>query len=116
MLGFCRIFHCAGVSAPQRVHCSFPLGIHPAGQMMARAAEKCGMAVLMAGAGTTTLMVKVAAFSGPASSRVGTVIVTDVAHASASYHAAAAVCGAERVLAPALLGLRDHGGAGEGAQ
>jgi phenylacetate-CoA ligase len=42
------------VSAPQRVHCSFPLGIHPAGQMMARAAEKCGMAVLMAGAGTTT--------------------------------------------------------------
>jgi phenylacetate-CoA ligase len=54
MLGFCRVFHCAGVSAPQRVHCSFPLGIHPAGQMMARAAEKCGMAVLMAGAGTTT--------------------------------------------------------------
>jgi phenylacetate-CoA ligase len=54
MLGFCRVFHCAGVTAPQRVHCSFPLGIHPAGQMMARAAEKCGMAVLMAGAGTTT--------------------------------------------------------------
>ncbi|HEY2185502.1 MAG TPA: AMP-binding protein [Xanthobacteraceae bacterium] len=54
MLGFCRVFHCAGVSAPQRVHCSFPLGIHPAGQMMARAAEKCGLAVLMAGAGTTT--------------------------------------------------------------
>src|ERR1700747_1685801 len=43
------------------------------------------------------------------------VIVTDVAHASASYDAAAAVCGVERVLAPALLGLRDHGGAGEGA-
>jgi phenylacetate-CoA ligase len=54
MLGFCRVFHCAGVSVPQRVHCSFPLGIHPAGQMMARAGEKCGMAVLMAGAGTTT--------------------------------------------------------------
>jgi phenylacetate-CoA ligase len=54
MLGFCRVFHCAGVSAPQRVHCAFPLGIHPAGQMMARAAEKCGLAVLMAGAGTTT--------------------------------------------------------------
>src|SRR6201988_2830793 len=46
---------------------------------------------------------------------VDAVIVTDVAHASASYDAAAAVCGAERVLAPALLGLRDHGGAGEGA-
>jgi phenylacetate-CoA ligase len=54
MLGFCRVFHCAGAGAAQRVHCSFPLGIHPAGQMMARAAEKCGMAVLMAGAGTTT--------------------------------------------------------------
>jgi phenylacetate-CoA ligase len=54
MVGFCRVFHCAGVSAPQRVHCSFPLGIHPAGQMMARAAEECGLAVLMAGAGTTT--------------------------------------------------------------
>jgi phenylacetate-CoA ligase len=54
MLGFCRVFHCAGVNAPCRVHCSFPLGIHPAGQMMARAAEKCGLAVLMAGAGTTT--------------------------------------------------------------
>jgi phenylacetate-CoA ligase len=54
MVGFCRVFHCAGVEAPQRVHCSFPLGIHPAGQMMARAAEECGLAVLMAGAGTTT--------------------------------------------------------------
>ena len=54
MLGFCRVFHCAGATPPQRVLCSFPLGIHPAGQMMARAAEKCGMAVLMAGAGTTT--------------------------------------------------------------
>jgi phenylacetate-CoA ligase len=54
MLGFSRVFHCAGVTAPQRVHCSFPLGIHPVGQMIARAAEKCGLAVLMAGAGTTT--------------------------------------------------------------
>jgi phenylacetate-CoA ligase len=54
MLGFCRVFDCAGVTAAQRVHCSFPLGIHPAGQMMARAAEKCELAVLMAGAGTTT--------------------------------------------------------------
>jgi phenylacetate-CoA ligase len=54
MLSFSRVFHCAGVSAPQRVHCSFPLGIHPVGQIMARAAERCGMSVLMAGAGTTT--------------------------------------------------------------
>jgi phenylacetate-CoA ligase len=54
MTGFCRVFQCAGMRAGARVHCSFPLGIHPAGQMMARAAEKCGMGVLMAGAGTTT--------------------------------------------------------------
>ena len=43
------------------------------------------------------------------------VIVTDVANASASYDAAAAVCGAERVLAPGLLGLRERSGAAEGA-
>jgi DNA-binding MarR family transcriptional regulator len=34
------------------------------------------------------------------------VIVTDVARAQASYDAAVEACGAERVLAPALLGLR----------
>jgi phenylacetate-CoA ligase len=54
MVGFCRVFQCASMHAGERVHCSFPLGIHPAGQMMARAGEKCGMGVLMAGAGTTT--------------------------------------------------------------
>lgn len=43
------------------------------------------------------------------------VIVTDVAHAGASYDAAAAVCGAERVLAPGLLGLRERSAAAEGA-
>ena len=43
------------------------------------------------------------------------VIITDVAHASASYDAAAAVFGAERVLAPGLLGLRERSGRGEGA-
>ena len=43
------------------------------------------------------------------------VIVTDVAHASASYDAAATVCGAERVLAPGLLGLREGSGAAESA-
>jgi phenylacetate-CoA ligase len=36
------------------VHCAFPLGIHPVGQMMARAAEDAGLGALMAGAGTTT--------------------------------------------------------------
>ncbi len=43
------------------------------------------------------------------------VIVTDVAHASASYDAAAAVCGPDRVLAPALLGLREPSRTAEGA-
>jgi DNA-binding MarR family transcriptional regulator len=41
------------------------------------------------------------------------VIVTDVAHASAAYDAAAAMCGAERVLAPGLLGLRERSRAAE---
>jgi DNA-binding MarR family transcriptional regulator len=43
------------------------------------------------------------------------VIVTDVARASASYDAATALCGAERVLAPGLLGLREGSGKAEGA-
>ena len=54
MLGFSRVFACAGATAGQRVHASFPLGIHPAGQMMARAAERADLPVLWAGAGTTT--------------------------------------------------------------
>ena len=51
---FSRVFACAGVELPARVHCSFPLGIHPVGQVMARSAERLGMGVLWAGAGTTT--------------------------------------------------------------
>jgi DNA-binding MarR family transcriptional regulator len=43
------------------------------------------------------------------------VIVTDVASAAPSYEAAVAVCGAERVLAPALLGLRPPAVTMEGA-
>lgn len=43
------------------------------------------------------------------------VIVTDVAHAKASYDAAGAICGSDRVLAPALLGLRERNGSSEGA-
>lgn len=43
------------------------------------------------------------------------VIITDVAHAGASYDAAVAVCDAERVLAPGLLGLREPGGTMERA-
>jgi phenylacetate-CoA ligase len=54
MTGFSRVYACAGADLTGKAHCSFPLGIHPAGQMMARAAERIGMCVLMAGAGTTT--------------------------------------------------------------
>lgn len=54
MRGFTRVYACAGGAPNQRVHCAFPLGIHPVGQMMARAAEAAGLGALMAGAGTTT--------------------------------------------------------------
>jgi hypothetical protein len=42
------------------------------------------------------------------------VIVTDVARAEPSYDAAAALCGADRVLAPRLLGLREQSKSAEG--
>jgi phenylacetate-CoA ligase len=54
MRGFARVYACAGGAPPQNVHCAFPLGIHPVGLMMARAAEFTGFGTLMAGAGTTT--------------------------------------------------------------
>jgi phenylacetate-CoA ligase len=54
MRGFARVYACAGAKPGQMVHCAFPLGIHPVGTMMARAAEAFGMGALMAGAGTTT--------------------------------------------------------------
>ncbi len=52
MVGFTRTFECAGVQAGERVHVSFPLGIHPAGHMWARAAEIKNMGAVWAGAGT----------------------------------------------------------------
>jgi phenylacetate-CoA ligase len=54
MVGFARVFDCAGCSRGARAHVSFPLGIHPVGQMMARAAIAAGIAVNWAGSGTTT--------------------------------------------------------------
>ncbi|MDP4593532.1 MAG: AMP-binding protein [Beijerinckiaceae bacterium] len=53
MVGFTRTFECAGVAAGERVHVSFPLGIHPAGHMWARAAEIKNMGAIWAGAGTS---------------------------------------------------------------
>lgn len=54
MTGFSRIYQCAGCASGGRAHVSFPLGIHPVGQMLARAATDVGIAVNWAGSGTTT--------------------------------------------------------------
>jgi phenylacetate-CoA ligase len=54
MVGFARIFDCAGCSRGARAHVSFPLGIHPVGHMVARSAIGAGIAVNWAGSGTTT--------------------------------------------------------------
>jgi phenylacetate-CoA ligase len=54
MIGFARVYECAGCMRGGRVHVSFPLGIHPVGQMLARSATTAGIAVNWAGAGTTT--------------------------------------------------------------
>jgi phenylacetate-CoA ligase len=54
MVGFARIFDCAGCGRGGRAHVSFPLGIHPVGHMVARAATGAGIAVNWAGSGATT--------------------------------------------------------------
>lgn len=54
MRSFARVFDCIGVGAGERVHDSFPLGIHPVGHLLARAAQTRGIGVNWAGAGTTT--------------------------------------------------------------
>ena len=54
MIGFARIYDCTRCRRGGRAHVSFPLGIHPVGQMLARAARTRGIAVNWAGSGTTT--------------------------------------------------------------
>jgi phenylacetate-CoA ligase len=54
MVGFSRIYQCTGCPQGGRAHVSFPLGIHPVGQMLARCATDVGIAVNWAGSGTTT--------------------------------------------------------------
>jgi phenylacetate-CoA ligase len=54
MTGFARIYQCTGCPPGGRAHISFPLGIHPVGQMLARCATDVGIAVNWAGSGTTT--------------------------------------------------------------
>lgn len=51
MVGFARTFACAGIGAGERAHLSFPLGIHPAGHMWARAGQIMGVGVNWAGSG-----------------------------------------------------------------
>lgn len=51
MIGFRRVYHCIGAGVGDVAHLSMPLGIHPAGQMMARAGEAEGVAMAWVGAG-----------------------------------------------------------------
>ena len=53
MVGFTRTYECAGVGAGERAHLSFPLGIHPAGHMWARAGQIMGIGINWAGSGTS---------------------------------------------------------------
>src|SRR3954463_2682042 len=51
---FARTFDCAGAERGDRAHISFPLGIHPVGQVFARCAASRGITVNWAGSGTST--------------------------------------------------------------
>jgi phenylacetate-CoA ligase len=51
---FARTFDCAGAGRGERAHISFPLGIHPVGQVFARCAASRGITVNWAGSGTST--------------------------------------------------------------
>ena len=55
MIGFARIYDCTCCRRGGRAHCSFPLGIHPVGHMLARAARRPRhRRARWAGSGTTT--------------------------------------------------------------
>jgi phenylacetate-CoA ligase len=51
---FARSFDCAGAGRGERAHVSFPMGIHPVGQIYSRCATSRGITVNWAGAGTST--------------------------------------------------------------
>src|SRR5437763_9824855 len=51
---FARTYDCAGAERGERAHISFPLGIHPVGQVFARCAASRGITVNWAGSGTST--------------------------------------------------------------
>lgn len=51
---FARTFDCAGRGRGDRAHVSFPMGIHPVGQVFSRCAASRGITVNWAGSGTST--------------------------------------------------------------
>ena len=52
MVGFTRTFECSGTKAGHVAHNSFPLGIHPAGHMWARAGRILDIGMVWSGAGS----------------------------------------------------------------
>lgn len=53
LIGFQRVLECAGFTKDDITHLSLPLGIHPAGHLMGRAATHAEMGVVWAGGGNT---------------------------------------------------------------
>jgi phenylacetate-CoA ligase len=54
LLSFARTFDCAGAEQGDKAHISFPMGIHPVGQVFARCAASRGITVNWAGSGAST--------------------------------------------------------------
>lgn len=54
LLSFRRTFECAGIGRGGVAHNSFPMGIHPAGQIFARCATEAGIGMNWAGSGSST--------------------------------------------------------------
>ncbi len=54
LLAFARTFDCAGAERGERAHVSFPMGIHPVGQIFSRCATSRGITVNWAGSGAST--------------------------------------------------------------
>jgi phenylacetate-CoA ligase len=54
LLSFARTYDCAGATRGDRAHVSFPMGIHPVGQVFSRCAASRGITVNWAGSGAST--------------------------------------------------------------
>ncbi len=54
LAAFARTFDCAGAGRGERAHVSFPMGIHPVGQIFSRCATSRGITVNWAGSGAST--------------------------------------------------------------